>query len=243
MFERVLGVIPARGRSKGVHRKNLRQVRGESLLAWAIRAADESTRLTRFVTTTDDDEIERAARELGSAVRRRSLELGADDSPVSLSVLDALRVVEREDASEYDAVVLLQPTSPLRRGRDVDIVVGVLEQDTDADCVISVCEVGDAHPARMYSMDDAGRMHPLSADWERARRQELPPLYVRNGAVYAVRRSTLVTNRELLGERPRAYVMPSRWRANIDDERDLIVANALAEEWIAVHGSDDWARS
>ena len=243
MFDRVLGVIPARGGSKGVHRKNLRLVSGASLLAWAVRAAEESSRLTRVVITTDDDEIATAGGELGAFVHRRPAALGADDSPVSLSVLDALTEIERQDAHGYDAVVLLQPSAPLRRGGDIDAMVDLLAQDDGADCVISVCDVGDVHPARMYRVGDAGRMEPLWPEWERARRQDLPPLYHRNGAVYVVRRSTLVANREMVGDHPLAYVMSSRWLANIDDERDLLTADLHAADWLATNGLDGWFRS
>jgi CMP-N,N'-diacetyllegionaminic acid synthase len=192
MFQHVLGVIPARGGSKGVTRKNLRQVGGRSLVAHAIRTAAESTRLTRFVTTTDDDEIASAAREEGSPVRRRPSELATDDAPMALTVLDALNSAEEECGLVFDAVVLLQPTSPLRRGSDVDAAVELLEQDDRADCAISVCQVEDVHPARMYRLVGRRSMHPLWPEWETAQRQDLPPLYYRNGAVYVTRRSTLV---------------------------------------------------
>src|SRR6476659_4021910 len=95
-FQHDLGVIPARGGSKGVHRKNLRLLAGETLLARAVRTAQESKRLTHFVTTTDDKDIASAARDAGSPVRRRPPELATDDAPMVVAVLDALSHAEEE---------------------------------------------------------------------------------------------------------------------------------------------------
>ena len=187
--------------------------------------------MTSFVTTTDDDEIASVAGELGSPVRRRSSDLATDDAPIVLATLDALHAVEQEFGETFDAVALIQPTAPLRRGSDLDAMVELLEDSHDADCVISVCSVNDVHPARMYRVDRRMRMRPLWPKWERNQRQQLPTLYLRNGVGYVTRRSTLVDEQRLIGSRQLAYVMTSEWHANIDDERDLLIVDALAERW------------
>lgn len=234
MLERVLGIIPARGGSKGVPRKNLRVVAGESLIVRAVRTAQESERLTHLVTSTDDDEIASAARAAGSRVRRRPDDLATDASLVVLTALDALVAAEAELGVTFDAVALVQPTAPLRRGGDLDAMVALLDADDDADCAISVCEVNAVHPAQMYRPGPGASIEPFWPELEAVRRQDLPPLYHRNGAFYVTRRSTLVDEQRIMGAKPLAYVMPSEWLANIDDERDLLIADALAERWDAM---------
>lgn len=228
---RVLGVIPARGGSKGVPRKNLRLVAGEPLVAHAIRAARESKHLLAFLTTTDDDEIAEVAAGCGSPVLRRRPALAADDTPMVDVVLDALAHAEREAGEEYDAVVLLQPTSPVRTGQDIDASIEILEGDPETDAVISVVPTEDEHPARMYRTEGRGELEALWPAHETAQRQDLPVVYYRNGAIYAVRRAVLVEKRTVVGDRKRPYVMSRDRLANVDDERDLVIADAVVR-WL-----------
>jgi CMP-N-acetylneuraminic acid synthetase len=225
-----LGVIPARGGSKGLARKNLRLVGGESLIAHAIRAACASRRLADWVTSTDDAAIASVASDSGSRVVMRPSAMAADDSPVESALLHAVATVE-EGVRRYDAVVLLQPTAPIRTGEDIDAAIAVLEADSEADAVVSVAPAEDAHPARMYGLDGDGRLVSLWPEWASARRQALPAVYHRNGAIYVARRAWLECGRPILAGRLRPYVMPRRLTANIDDERDLAVADLLVTMW------------
>lgn len=228
---RTLGVIPARGGSRGVPRKNLREVAGEPLIAYAIRAARESRLLTAFLTTTDDEEIAEVAARLGSPVLRRPPELAGDDTPMVPVLLHALEHGEAEAGARYDVLVVLQPTSPIRTGEDVDRAIALLGEDPSVDAVISVCAMDDVHPARMYRVDADGRMEPLDPAWECAQRQEIPVVYYRNGAIYACRRELLVGEGTVMGGRRKAYVMPRARLVNVDDERDLAVADVLVRLW------------
>lgn len=228
---RTLGVIPARGGSRGVPRKNLREVAGEPLIVYAMRTAQESKALTSFVVSTDDDEIAAVAGRFGCPVLRRPAELAADDTPMVEVLLHALEQCEAAGAARVDAIVLLQPTAPIRTGEDVDRAVALLRRDPNVDCVISVCPMDDVHPARMYRIEEDGWMEPLWADWERARRQDLPVVYYRNGAIYVCRRALLLGGRRVVGGRRKAYVMARARLANVDDERDLAVADVLVRLW------------
>ena len=228
---RVLGVIPARAGSKGAPRKNLRPVAGQPLIAYAIEAALASRLLTAFVTTTEDEEIAAVARQCGSSVVRRPRELAQDETPVVPVLLHALEQAEQEAGAPYDAVILLQPTAPLRSGGDIDAVIGMFAEDPHVESIVSVCAAGDAHPARMYRRDAAGWLQPLWPEWESAQRQQLPEILRRNGAIYAVRRRVLVEQRTVMGQRKKAYVMPWEQLANVDDERDLLIADALMRAW------------
>jgi N-acylneuraminate cytidylyltransferase len=227
---RILGVIPARGGSKGVPRKNLAPVGGVPLVVRAVRAAADSTTLTRTVVSTDDEEIAAVAEAAGGDVPfRRPDELAADAAQAIPNIQHALREVEtQEDAAPYDAVMMLQPTTPFRTADDIDAAVALLES-TGADSVISLVDVGGHHPARMHYVED-GRIlnHPLSESYENQNRQELKPMYIRNGAIYLTRRATLLSG-SFRGSDSRAYLMPPERSVNIDGPMDLAFANWLAE--------------
>jgi CMP-N-acetylneuraminic acid synthetase len=228
---KTLGIIPARGGSKGVRRKNVRLIAGEPLIAYAIRVAKESRKLTNFLTTTDDEEIAEAASAYGSPVLRRPPELAQDDTPMVPVLLHALADAEGEAGVHYDAIVLLQPTSPIRTGENVDAAIMMLANDPMVDSIISVSPMDDVHPARMYRLDEESWMESLWPEWETVQRQELPTVYYRNGALYATRRSVLVEQKTVMGKRKKAYVIPSKFLLNIDDERDLLIAEPLVQLW------------
>lgn len=212
-------------------RKNVRLVAGEPLIAYAIRAARESNLLTSFLTSTDDDEIAEVAIAHGSAILWRPPGLAQDDTPMVPVLLHALEFAEKAAGTAFDAIVVLQPTSPIRTGADLDAIISMLNEDRSVDTVISVCPMDDTHPARMYRTDADGRMDPLWPEWETARRQDLPAVFHRNGALYGVRRRGLVENRTVMGGVKKAYVMPRERLANVDDERDLLIADLLVREW------------
>ena len=228
---RALGIIPARGGSKGVKNKNIRQIAGEPLIAYAIRSAQESHSLTFFLTTTDSDEIALVAQNYGSPVLMRPSELARDDTPMVPVVLHALQYAEKKVGESYEIVVLLQPTAPIRTGEDIDAVIQILRKDKTVDSIVSVSPIEDMHPGRMYRLDAEGWMEPLWSEWEIAQRQVLPVVYYRNGAIYATRRSVLIEKNTIIGERKKAYIIPRTHLLNIDDERDLIIADLLVELW------------
>ena len=105
--------------------------------------------------------------------------------------------------------------------------------DAEVDSVVSVCLMRDIHPARMYRLDELGGLHPLWPQYEASRRQDLPPVYCRNGAIYAARRDLVLQRGLLVGPKKRAYVMPEKYFANIDEERDLVIADSLFPLWEA----------
>ncbi len=221
----VLGIIPARGGSKGVPRKNVRQVAGRPLIAYTLEAAAAARRLSRFVTSTDDAEIAAVAAECGSPVLRRPPELAADDTPMLRVVEHVLAASAAERGEPPEVVVLLQPTSPLRTAADIDAAVELL-LTTGADSVVSVYRVEDHHPARMYRLRD-GCLLPYEPEPADRLRQALPAVYHRNGAVYACRRALIEERGTLLGGVVRPYMMPRERSINIDDEVDLGLAELL----------------
>lgn len=228
-----LCVIPARGGSKGLPGKNLREVGGKSLVRRAVEAALASQRCSRVLCSTDDEAIAAEAIRAGADVPlRRPAALAGDATPTVDVVLHAMGHVEGELGRHVDLVCLLQPTSPLRTAGDVRATVdALLAAEGPADSAVSLVEVGDAHP-RWLRKIERGYAVPYFEEPgpEPTRRQDLagdPVPYRRNGAVYVARREVLVSQRRVFGDRCVAYVMPPERSIDIDTEYDLVCAQAL----------------
>lgn len=219
---RVLGVIPARGGSKAIPHKNLTDLGGVPLLRWTA-AASLASRLTRVVLSTDDDRIAEEGADAGLEVPFRRPDELATDSASSIDVaLHALDAV----GADFDAVMLLQPTTPFRTAGDIDDALDLLAA-TGADSVISLVDVGGHHPARMKLVVDGRIVDPPYAESvENQPRQELEPLAIRNGAIYLTRVATL-RGRSFRGEDARALLMPAERSVNIDVALDLLLARAV----------------
>ncbi|MBX7115822.1 MAG: acylneuraminate cytidylyltransferase family protein [Myxococcaceae bacterium] len=229
---RVLAVIPARGGSKGVPGKNIKPLGPYPLIAWTIRAAMGARSLSRVVVSTDDERIAQVAREHHAEVPfMRPLAL-ATDSAKSMPVMQhALETIEKLDrtAAPFDAVMMLQPTTPFRTSADIDAAVALLTE-TNADSVISVVDVGGHHPARMKYLEGNRLVDPVFCEAiENQPRQELRPMYLRNGAIYLTRRATLRSG-SFKGQDCRAWVMPEERSVNIDTARDFQHAELLLKE-------------
>ena len=213
--KRVLGLIPARGGSKRLPRKNVLPLAGKPLIAWTIEAALASTYLDRVVLSSDDDEIMEVAHEYGCEVPfRRPASLAADDTPGIDPVLHAV-----EQLPGFDHVVLLQPTSPLRTTGDID---GAIEktQALGALSCVSVCRA-DKPPHWMYSLGGSCQLIPIIADDAQPRRSGDWQVYSLNGALYLAAVPELVRTKRLVASQTIGYVMP-RWRsADIDTMLDL----------------------
>lgn len=227
---KVLGIIPARGGSKGVKEKNIRMIAGQPLIRYAIDACQASQKLTRFIVSTDSEKIKAIALEAGAEVIDRPAEIAGDKSPVVDTALHALAQCEAQ-GEHFDAIMLIQPTSPVRTGEDLDQAIQLLEDSSGIDGVISVTQVEDTHPARMYSKDARNVLTSLQPEHENGRRQDLPPVYLRNGAIYLVRRQQLEKQRTFMPQRKAGMVMNSEFKVNIDSEQDVLVADVLLRAW------------
>jgi CMP-N,N'-diacetyllegionaminic acid synthase len=214
----VLALIPARGGSKGLPRKNLIPLAGQPLLAWTIAAARESESVTGAVISTDDDEIAEVTRRLGAKVLPRPHELAADETPMRAVVEHALGELGRPDV-----LVLLQPTSPLRRAEHVDDAVRLL-LESGADSVVSVVEVPHRFAPESLMALDAGRLVPLGRPASRC--QDKQPVLARNGpAVLALRAERI--GDDLYGGDCRPYLMRPEDSVDVDEPFDLELAEFL----------------
>lgn len=227
----ILAVIPARGGSKGVPRKNLRLLGESPLIAWSIAAANRSRLIDRLVVSSDDDEIIVAAGKWGCDwTIRRPDALASDEAPVE----DALIHVLDSSGDTFDYLVLLQPTSPLRAAIDIDETIRACHENRVPAC-LTVCE-STKSPYWMYHRDETGRLHPIVPMGMRAtRRQDLPVAFALNGAVYVAEVPWFRAQRTFLTDATIGYVMPQDRSFDIDTEFDFSVVSAL----VALNGFDD----
>jgi CMP-N-acetylneuraminic acid synthetase len=221
---RTLAVVPARGGSKGLPGKHLRLLAGRPLLAYTAEAALGSRTLTRTVVSTDDDAIAAAARSLGLDVPfRRPAALAADDTPM-LPVLQ--HALAEAGAKAFDAVVLLQPTSPLRRSAHVDDAVRLLES-SGADSVVSVVEVPHQFSPVSVMRLDEGRLRGYVDGPMITRRQDKPQLFARNGPAVLAVRAPVLAGGSLYGTDIRPLIMSAEDSVDIDSAADFDYAAFL----------------
>ena len=224
---KVFAVIPARGGSKGIPRKNLSLVGGKPLIQHTIESALDCSKIEKLVVSTEDEEIGNVCASLGVDLVKRPAELSQDRTPTYPVVEHALRDVEATTKSTYDAVLLLQPTTPFRSRSDIDTSIKTLEE-SDADSVVSVVDVGANHPARMKVMEDGLLRNFTGTSFEDMRpRQELNQVFIRNGAIYLTTRKSFFESSSLVGARCLPFVMPAERSINIDTEMDLVLADLL----------------
>jgi len=232
MSERVLAVIPARGGSKGVPRKNIRDLCGKPVIAWTIETAlVVGEDLYRVIVSTDDPEIAVAAHAFGAeAPFMRPAELATDEAPGLPVIQHAVKFVEEEEGTPVDWVLILQPTAPFRNADDITEALR-LAREGGCDSVISVTRVLAEHPILMKKIEDDRLLPYCIEEKEGTRRQDYdPPAYIRNGAIYLTRRDVLMENDSIWGEVIRPYVMPEERSYDIDSERDFRLVELVMRE-------------
>lgn len=229
---KILAVIPARGGSKGVARKNIRPVCGKPLIAYTIETALAARNLLhRSIVSTDDPEIKAIACEYGADVPfLRPPELAGDRVPTLPVLQHAVRFVEEADGVALDWVLLLQPTAPLRVIEDIEASVTLAHQNS-CDSVISVLQVFAEHPILMKRIEDDRLLPYCIEEKEGTRRQDYqPPAYMRNGAIYLTRRDVLMEQDSIWGQAICPYVMPAERSVSIDSELELKLVELIMQE-------------
>lgn len=213
--EQVLAVIPARGGSKGVPGKNIRLIGNKPLIAWSIEAAKTSRLIDRVILSSDDLEIMNVARSFGCEVPFvRDASLAQDDTPTVDVVLDAV-----ERCPGFDWIVLLQPTSPLRTAEDIDNAIEFCVQHNASACV-SV-SLSQESPYWMFTLEKGSKLQPLMPDSMLTRRQDLPPTYSLNGAVYVAHTEWFKQHKKFISPSTVAYEMPTQRSMDLDTESDF----------------------
>ena len=221
-------MIPARGGSKGIPRKNLAPLAGRPLIAYTIEAARLSRSLSRVIVSTDDEEIAAIARWNGADVPfLRPPELALDHTPMIDVLVDALGMLDQREQYRADVVVLLQPTSPFRRENHIDAAVDLLIS-SGADSVVTVMQVPHQFTPESLMRLRGDRLDPFTEGPTYTRRQDKQVLFARNGpAVIATRSRVLLDEHLLYGADTRGVVMSREDSFDIDEAFDLKVAELL----------------
>ncbi len=224
----ILGIIPARGASKGIPGKNIVDLGGKPLIAWTIEAARQSKRLTRWIVSTDDPKIADVCASWGAEVPfMRPQELSGDTASSMDAILHALDWLGSQEGYQADYVVLLQPTSPFRKAGDIDSALA-LAFEKKADSVVSLAQVKE-YPQWMKTVDGGGKISADLDERHQNRRQDLPSLFILNGALFIARTDVLRTRRSWYTDNTYAYIMTKAASLDIDDLEDLEMARLVAE--------------
>ncbi|MBC8392845.1 MAG: acylneuraminate cytidylyltransferase family protein [Deltaproteobacteria bacterium] len=226
----VLAIIPARGGSKGIPNKNLIDLCGKSLIQYTIDAAQSSRMICRTILSSDSDAIIQYCKAQGVEVPFQRPDRLAQDETLMMDVVrHCLDYLETSENYKPDIVVILQPTSPLRRAKHIDDALSLLEE-TGADSVVSVVSVPHHYnPVSVMKIVDGRLVSYLQGEGTgKLRRQDKPTVYARNGAaVYAVRRTTIIDDNSLFGDDSRPLIMDHEESVDIDTLFDLQVAESL----------------
>lgn len=226
----VLGLIPARGGSKGIPGKNLRELAGRPLLAYTRDAALASGVIDRLVLSTDSEAIAELGRHLGIEVPfLRPVELAQDDTPMLPVLQHTVKILEESEWSP-EIVVLLQPTSPLRKPEHIVVAVRQLQQG-DCDSVVSAVEIPHLYsPQKALKVVDGALQFWMDDGEQITRRQELEPTYAREGTVYAVLREVLMERNSIYGDRCRPLILNAEESLSLDDLDDWREAEERMKE-------------
>ena len=226
---KVLGIIPARGGSKRLPRKNVQTIDGVALVVRALKTALAAATLTKVVVSSDDEEILGLVRRVSvQAVLRRPAALAGDESKAIEYVRHALHFLESDTGDVFDAVAIVQPTTPGVRPEDIDATVARL-WEAGAETSVSVVKLDQLmHPLKLKTWDGV-RLHPyIEGEGDRFAAQELPEVFVRNGGVYVTRRSVLDRG-VVISADSTAHIMPREFSVDINDPIDLAFARFLLE--------------
>jgi len=233
MSASILAVIPARGGSKAVPRKNLRPLGGKPLFAHMLEAALGSTLVSKVAVSSEDTEVLEAARQWGKGkaeVIERPAALAQDDTPSLPVIVHAVEELEKKHGT-FDYVVMLQATTPFVRTEDIDNALKLLMTD-GTDSVFSVCKATSYHPTKIKKITADNRLVQYLEGLTETQftRQKLDPVYRRNGGIYAHKRDIVMTKGQLYGSDSlvcRPYVMSEERSVDINSMADFIAAEAL----------------
>ena len=226
MSKKVLAIIPARGNSKSIKLKNIVNLNGKPLIEYTINAAKRSKQIDDLIVSTDNKKIKKICEKLKCQVPfLRPKKLASDFTPTFPVILHALNFMEKTLKKEYEYILLLQPTSPLRTFTDIDESIKKIKKQKKFDSLVSVSEVGPNHPYRMKVIKNKKLINFFEQGFEDMRpRQKLPKIYIRNGAIYIIRKKILLKKKSLVGYNTLPHIMKKNNSINIDSLEDLLLA-------------------
>ncbi|TDT51974.1 cytidylyltransferase domain-containing protein [Fonticella tunisiensis] len=224
-----LAIIPARGGSKGIPRKNIINVNGKPLIQYTIDEAKKAQYLDRIIVSTDDEEIAEVSKKCGAEVPfLRPKELADDNSKTIDVLLHAINELVKQ-GNKYDYVVLLQPTQPLRKSWHIDESIKKIVESNE-ESLVSVTEVKE-HPILMRTIDKNDRVENLLNVNSTVRRQDFPKFYKVNGAIYINKLNENFNNYTSLNDNKLAYIMDKKYDIDIDEPIDLEIFEFLVKRY------------
>ena len=226
---RILGLTLARGGSKSVLRKNIKLIAGIPLIGYTIKEALKSSFITRYIVSTDDEEIQKVAIACGAdAPFLRPNEFSTDEASSVSAMQHAVDWAEKDEGVKYDYIVELMCTNPMKSVEDIDASIEKLIS-TQADSVIAVHQLEDHHPARIKKIVDDKIVDFCITEIPESRRQDLrPEAYIRSGSIYALKRDYLMDEGKRYGsDNSRPYILPQERAVNIDTEIDFMIAELM----------------
>lgn len=225
----ILAITLARGGSKSVPRKNIRPILGIPLIAYTIAEAKRSKFITRYIVSTDDEEMRQVAIQYGAdAPFLRPAEFSTDTASSVSAMKHAVEWAEKEEGIKYDYVIELMCTNPMKTVEDIDAVIEKLIE-TKADSVIAVHKLEDHHPIRIKKIVDDKIVDFCLPEIPESRRQDLKPdAYIRSGSIYGLTRDHLMVDGRRFGsENSRPYILAPEKAVNVDTEIDFLIAEKL----------------
>jgi len=225
--KKILGVIPARGGSKGIKNKNIRLLNGKPLIYYTISAGKKSKFLTDLIVSTDNQKIKEISENYGAKVPFiRPKELANDKALAIPTIQHAVKAYEDLIKDIFDYIIMLQPTAPLRSTEDIDnSLIELISKN--ADSIISVVNVRNNHPFKMKLINKGYLFDFIETEIENPPRQNLPPVYMVNGAIYATKRDVLMDGNSFKGDHCLPFIMPFQRSVNIDEKTDIVLAEYL----------------
>jgi CMP-N,N'-diacetyllegionaminic acid synthase len=219
---KIISIIPARGGSKGVPRKNIISVANKPLIAWTIEASLKSKFISRTIVSSEDKEILAVAKSFGAQAIKRPKVLAGDKVPSEPVITHVLEYLKKKENYIPDIIVFLQPTSPLRDSDDIDKAVGLLLKNKKSTAVISVCEP-EHNPLKTFRINRKGYLEGIiNNKYPFMRRQDLTPYYLHNGAIYIIKTEFFNKNHRLITATTLPYIMSLKKSKQIDNPSDLI---------------------
>lgn len=225
--KKIIGIINARGGSKGIPRKNIKLLNGKPLIAYSIEQGLKSKLLDRLIVSTEDEEIAEIANKYGAVVPfLRPKELAKDNVRQIWSIFHAIDHF-KEKNEVFDIVVLLQPTSPFRTAQDIDQCINLLKQNT-ANSVVSFSSVMGGHPYHMFTIEGQSPKRLINTQKLNMQRQHLPETYIVNGAVKIAYTNWLRKEKTFISDNMKGYIMPIERSINIDTKFDWLLAEFIS---------------
>ena len=224
--KRILAIIPARGGSKGLPGKNIKPLVGKPLIGWTIEQAISSKYVDEIYVSTDSIEIAKVAEEFGIKVPElRPAELASDNAPSASFIIYTIEKLERE-GKNFDYIILLKPTSPLREVEDIDNSIEQLILNPEVDSIVGVSLNECAHPSFLVSVEN-GLLKPYLNEMKAVRRQDNEVLYFFEGTIYISRVSTFLEKKSFYHRNTMPYYVP-KWKSfEIDDTEDWFIIESI----------------